>query len=55
MDSGKLLDLAVKGSAMLNSVRKINKAMNTYRMFSYTALGIVIIFNVIGVINAIKQ
>ncbi len=55
MDSGKLLDIAAKGSSILNSVRKINKAMNTYRMFSYVALGFVIMLNIIGVINTIKQ
>jgi len=55
MDSGKLLDMAVKGSSILNSVRKINKVMNTYRMFSYAALGIVIFLNIIGVINTVKQ
>lgn len=55
MDSGKVFDIAVKGSTILNSVRKINKAMNTYRIFSYVALGIVIVLNIIGVINTIKQ
>lgn len=55
MDSGKILDIAMKGSSILNSVRKINKAMNTYRIFSFVALGVVIILNIIGVINTIKQ
>ena len=55
MDSEKLLDMAVKGSSIFNSVRKINRAMNTYRLFSYIVLGFIIILNVFGIINTIKQ
>ena len=55
MDSGKLLDIAVKGSALFNSVRKVNKAMSTFRIFSYIALGIAVMLNIFGVIGAIKQ
>ncbi len=55
MDSGKILDMAVKGSTILNSVRKINKAMNTYRVLSYIALSLVVLLNIFGVINTIKQ
>ncbi len=55
MDSGKLLDMAVKGSTILNSVRKINKAMNTYRAFSYAVAGLVVVLNIIGLVNTIRQ
>ncbi len=55
MDNEKLLDMAVKGSAILNSVRKINKTMNTCRIFTLVAFGIVVALNVVGVINTIKQ
>ncbi len=55
MDRGKILDIALKGSSILNSARKINKAMTTYRIFSYVALGVIIILNIFGVINTIKQ
>lgn len=55
MDSSKILDLAVKGSSILSSVRKINRAMNTYRLLSYIALGVIVMLNVFGVINTIRQ
>ena len=55
MDGGKILDLAVKGSSILSSARKINRAMNTYRVLSYVALGLIVVLNIFGAINTIKQ
>ena len=55
MDNGQLLDMAVKGSAILNSARKINKVMNICRIFSLVAFGIAVALNVVGVINTIRQ
>ena len=54
-DFGKILDMAVKGSAVISSARKINKAMNITRLFSFSILSIVVIFNVFSIVNALKQ
>ena len=55
MDGEKILELAVEGSSILSSVRKINRTMNTCRVLSYIALGVIVMLNIFGVINTIKQ
>ena len=54
-DNGKIIDMAVKGSTVIASARKISKAINTVRIFSCFALSAVVLLNVFSVINTIKQ
>ena len=54
-DSGKIFDMAVKGSTVISSLRKISKTINTVRIFSCVVLSVIVLLNVFSVINTIKQ
>ena len=45
MNSDKLIEAVVKGSSVLNSFRKINKSLNSFRIISYVFLIAVLIIN----------
>lgn len=55
MDNGQLLDAVIKGSSALSYVRKINRVMNVCRVISYAAVGIVLVFNMRGIISIIRR
>ncbi len=55
VDREKILDVVIKGNTILSSVRKISKAVNIFRVFSYVSLTLIVVMNVFGVLSALKQ